>query len=214
MNDYTTLEATRREQEIQMNHENIDPEAIDLDEVDLTPARSVTVQGQNTASQAQIDFINKLKAEKDLTGGDIKRSLEIGREQWRVGLFGKHQASLLIDRLKAAPQLTTPAVTAGRYALDFGPDHEGVNQIRFYRVDAPTQGRWAGRVFVKRYESDETVRISRGEEADVLRRITADPEAAMARYGQEIGRCGRCGRTLTNDESRALGIGPECRAKL
>ncbi len=35
-------------------------------------------------------------------------------------------------------------------------------------------------------------------------------EQAAQVYGQELGHCGRCGRTLTNDASRALGIGPEC----
>jgi len=32
----------------------------------------------------------------------------------------------------------------------------------------------------------------------------------MARYGQEIGSCGRCNRRLTDDLSRERGIGPEC----
>lgn len=32
-------------------------------------------------------------------------------------------------------------------------------------------------------------------------------------FGQELGSCGRCGRSLTDDESRAVGIGPICRRK-
>jgi hypothetical protein len=43
--------------------------------------------------------------------------------------------------------------------------------------------------------------------------VDADPKVAMLRYGQELGQCGHCYRTLTNDESRAVGIGPVCRAK-
>jgi len=34
--------------------------------------------------------------------------------------------------------------------------------------------------------------------------------AAVVRYGKEIGECGICGRTLTDEESRAAGIGPVC----
>jgi hypothetical protein len=49
--------------------------------------------------------------------------------------------------------------------------------------------------------------------AGILARIAVNPRAAMQRYGQEIGACGRCGLTLTNDTSRALGLGPECAAK-
>ena len=41
----------------------------------------------------------------------------------------------------------------------------------------------------------------------------ADPEAAARAYGLRFGSCSCCGRTLTNAESRALGIGPICRSK-
>lgn len=37
------------------------------------------------------------------------------------------------------------------------------------------------------------------------------PVEAMLKYGQEIGDCGHCGRELTNDVSRAFGMGPKCR---
>ncbi len=39
-------------------------------------------------------------------------------------------------------------------------------------------------------------------------------EVAAATYGQEYSHCGRCGRSLTDDASRARGIGPECATKL
>jgi hypothetical protein len=42
---------------------------------------------------------------------------------------------------------------------------------------------------------------------------TVDLTEAMAKYGRELKHCGLCGRTLTNDASRAIGIGPECAAK-
>jgi hypothetical protein len=38
-------------------------------------------------------------------------------------------------------------------------------------------------------------------------------EAAI-RYGKELGRCGICNRTLTNNDSIALGIGPVCAEKV
>lgn len=48
----------------------------------------------------------------------------------------------------------------------------------------------------------------------VLQRLSelTDDEllAAAALYGQELGHCGLCGRELTDDESRAAGIGPVC----
>jgi hypothetical protein len=37
-------------------------------------------------------------------------------------------------------------------------------------------------------------------------------EAARMTFAQELGRCYNCGKTLTDDTSRELGIGPKCRA--
>ena len=40
--------------------------------------------------------------------------------------------------------------------------------------------------------------------------IADDPEIYQAMYGQWWGRCGCCGRTLTDPDSKMRGIGPEC----
>ncbi|URM86140.1 hypothetical protein SEA_BIGGITYBASS_40 [Gordonia phage BiggityBass] len=106
---------------------------------------------------------------------------------------------------------TADQVPAGRYAIETG---EGAaNELAFYKVDRPTDGKWAGRVFVKLMRSDEEVRLSWGTTKAVLAKIAeAGAEDASKRYGREIGECGVCGRTLTNDDSRALGIGPKCAA--
>lgn len=104
------------------------------------------------------------------------------------------------------------AVPAGRYAID--TEDGAVNATAFYKVDRPTEGKWAGFVFVKLMVSDEEQRMSRAAGDAILRKIAAvGAEAAAARYGHELGECGLCGRTLTNDESRARGIGPICAAK-
>jgi len=41
--------------------------------------------------------------------------------------------------------------------------------------------------------------------------MLAADEDAGPRYGRLIGDCCRCGRQLTDETSRALGIGPVCR---
>jgi hypothetical protein len=47
----------------------------------------------------------------------------------------------------------------------------------------------------------------------VLERIVAaGVDEAATKYGVEIGRCYVCNRTLTDDLSRSLGIGPHCRS--
>lgn len=105
-----------------------------------------------------------------------------------------------------------PAVPAGRYAV--ATNDGAVNALAFYKVDRPETGKWAGYVFVKHITGDDEQRLSRSAAAGVLAKIeAAGAEAAMALYGHEIGACGMCARQLTNDESRARGIGPICAAK-
>ena len=106
----------------------------------------------------------------------------------------------------ARPSL--PDVAAGRYAI---ADPTGRQDLRFYRVDRPTEGRWAGFTFVKAViggQPDYPVR-DRAAVADILAAIAADPEAGP-RFGRELGKCYACGRHLTDEVSRAAGIGPDC----
>lgn len=172
--------------------------------------------GGRPASQKQVDLIEKLLGEKVTDGTKYA-----GRTTVPASLTSR-DASAAIDDLFKLPRKSTqtrtfeplPEVHEGRYALDFGADHDGINQIRFYKVDRPTEGRWAGRTFVKRLESDQEVRVSFGETKDVLARIAANEQEAMERFGRETKTCGHCGRRLTNDESRDRGIGPVCAAKM
>lgn len=48
-----------------------------------------------------------------------------------------------------------------------------------------------------------------GRKADIAE-ILADVDNAQARFGQLTGRCGCCGRKLTDANSKMRGIGPEC----
>jgi hypothetical protein len=91
-----------------------------------------------------------------------------------------------------------------RYAVD---GFDTGNEVRFYKLRESKRGR---RYLVAQL-SDEERMVPWAEALIVARKIAADPMAAMLRYGVEIGACGHCGRTLTNDESRAFGIGPKCR---
>lgn len=103
-------------------------------------------------------------------------------------------------------------VPAGHYAV---PSLTGNNDLDFFRVDRPYEGRWAGRVFVKRViggRPNSPVRGRTYTEALLAIRAAGAAEAAR-RYAQELGRCSRCNRHLTDETSRAYGMGPECRSK-
>ncbi len=102
------------------------------------------------------------------------------------------------------------AVPAGRYAL------KGIDgDWKFYKVDKPDEGRWKGYTFLKVLASEEEHRV-KGIEAEltILLKIGADAAEASRAYGREIGACGICGRTLTNPDSIADGIGPICSSKM
>jgi hypothetical protein len=104
-----------------------------------------------------------------------------------------------------------PDVPAGRYAIPSGGD----NDLVFLKVDRPTKGDHAGRLFLRLVVGDHAdTNVPRAQVRGYLEAIlAAGPDEAMARYGQELGSCGRCGRHLTDEDSRAAGLGPTCRAR-
>jgi hypothetical protein len=89
---------------------------------------------------------------------------------------------------------------------------ERAGTLYFYRVVTKSEGRWAGRQFVNRFKSDDLLPITRRESEEARALILADVEAARATFARELTRCYQCGKMLTDDLSRALGIGPVCRA--
>lgn len=103
-----------------------------------------------------------------------------------------------------------PNVFAGRYAVDTADGH-----LAFYKVSVPNEtSYYHGRVFVDVMASDESYPVRGLAARTVLEKIAVDPIEAAKNYGQEIGSCGKCGKTLTDELSRAFGIGPKCRIKL
>ncbi|AOT23519.1 hypothetical protein SEA_BUCKEYE_47 [Mycobacterium phage Buckeye] len=173
-----------------------------------------------TASDAAIALLTKLMMAKAKATGADTAEAAVKIMTWLETHNDSATVSANIDRLKAegyAPEREIVAgadeVPAGRYAID--TTIHAINGTAFYKVDRPTEGRWAGYVFVKQIVGDEERRLSQKQGGTILRRIAeVGAEAASARYGHEIGECGVCGRTLTNDESRERGIGPICAEKM
>jgi Family of unknown function (DUF6011) len=186
----------------------------------------------------QLDFIKRLYEERVLPfdaadehergKASFARKVATG-EQHGTGTYADRmtppQASRLIEWLMGLPRresATTsaaaepaPDVPAGRFALATNGDPT----LRFFKVDRPEEGRWAGRTFLSEifgggYGDDgrrEPIR-DRARRTEILNAILAvGPMKAAQCYGIELGHCGRCGRTLTDETSRAFGIGPDCR---
>lgn len=91
----------------------------------------------------------------------------------------------------------------GRYALRVA----GV--VRFYRVK---YGRKPGIVFLDAQASDDHWPIrALKERSRIYAAIAADLDGARQLYARKLGRCYICGKTLTDELSRKLGVGPVCR---
>lgn len=99
-----------------------------------------------------------------------------------------------------------PDVAAGQYAVD-----TEAGDLAFYRVWRPEDGGPQFALYVR--ASDEEHRISGAAAITILGKIAEDPRAAMIRFGQKIGECGACHRSLTKESSRNAGIGPTCAKK-
>lgn len=165
------------------------------------------------ATQPQLDFIQSLLEERDVPTDSEKSALIDAYENHNLGI---PEGSELIRWLQSQPKIhgglaggrtaDMPDVPAGRYAVD-GED----GTLKFYRVRKVEKGKWAGWTFVDVQASSDFYPI-RGLKAvrPILTKIAEDPREAAVRYGQELGRCCICGRTLTNDVSRHYGIGPVC----
>jgi uncharacterized protein DUF6011 len=108
-----------------------------------------------------------------------------------------------------APATDFSAVSGGYYATE---SLTGRNDFDFWFVREGTRN---PRVrFVKRViggRGNERIHLSTARLA--LAAILAEgTDVTAKRFAEELGRCYRCGKHLTDETSRALGIGPVCRA--
>lgn len=168
------------------------------------------------ATPRQLAFMEDLMTSRRFDGETRPkyraRVAELNSPEARTAL-SREAASKFIDYLLTLPKIERPAaafeeVPVGRYAVEIN------ETLAFVKVDRPEEGRWAGYTFVSRQLGDDFVRVSRQQSTAILNAIRKNGfEEAMIRYGRELGICGDCGRKLTNEESRAAGIGPICRAK-
>lgn len=187
-----------------------------------------TATAPRLASERSAAFLRSLMLNKAVANGYTVEDATAKIDRWLEGRT-QREVSANIDRLKAEgytgyrehPTTANGAddmpdaetVPAGRYAVD--TEDGAINEVAFYKVDRPTEGRWAGYVFVRHIVGDYEERVSFANTKAILAKIAEVGAAeASARYGHEIGECGVCGRQLTNDESRERGIGPICADKM
>lgn len=161
-------------------------------------ATSVSV-GHVRACYGQVGAVATMEREVPAQDLPWQRTGSMASPDWELVNNLRHEVSLTLVR-EAAGKLV------GYYALR-GSD--GV--VKFYRIKKVLKGRWQGRVFVDAQASDEYHPVKSAQSlAHVLGGILRDPDAAARLYASELGCCSRCARTLTDETSRARGIGPDC----
>lgn len=172
--------------------------------------------GASYVSEAQAKWIIDIATTRELPTGATVESVLVRLEQGFAKFAGSQFITTYKDlprkaaQVPAAPQKAAEQVDvpAGRYAL------RTEDGIKFYRLDRPTKGQWAGFTFLKVQASDDLYPIkNRTEKARIIAEIGKGAQAAEQLYSVELGICRSCYRTLTDETSRALGIGPECRKK-
>lgn len=127
----------------------------------------------------------------------------------RIPKLSRESAGKWIEKARALPPLPKwAAVPDGYYAVKHA---DGIT--RFYQVQSGSKDtKWEGHRFLKIQASDEWYPY-RGDKSSVIASIQQNPQAAAKLYGIEIGACGICNRTLTDETSRAIGLGPVCRER-
>lgn len=176
-------------------------------------------------SEGQIRYMDNLIdwiTEKDAELGAKARAWTDGMTGAGKWVAGRDtNVSKWIDSLKAKnAELNAAAKLAPKAAPvveDFGNVPTGYyalsteDGIKFYRVTRSDDGR----TFLRVQASDEFHLIRNlVTKTEIINAILADVRGAHALYGQHIGRCGRCHRTLTDELSRSRGIGPDCWEKI
>ena len=108
---------------------------------------------------------------------------------------------------KAGARLAKPKLHVAIESRAFTISHAGANSKNSGALYVKEGEEYLGKIMDGKFLAVRSCGAER--EANVLQ-IAADPETATIKYGRLTGRCGCCGRTLTDPKSIERGIGPIC----
>jgi hypothetical protein len=174
-----------------------------------TPADSRPRWEPKPYSQNQAELIKHLMAERGITAEAL---LQVFPQRPTTFKEGRLVIAWLMRQPKTATPSSSPQVHVvdGFYAIPAG--ELGYDKPHFFRVK---NGRKPGVVFLDEQASDDLHRVPFANRKAILEYIAKNAKEARALYGQLIGRCARCRRTLTDHSNPyfEMGLGPECGGK-
>jgi hypothetical protein len=149
----------------------------------------------------------------------LDKYAEMDRPEYEqiVAEMGKYSISKFIDEMLRQSYIDGKAngiegfddVLPGRYALD-GED----GTLRFYWLKDEDEHGNPRRLVQLVGAPGDFVQRRIWRPQSIMEQIARDSASAMIRFGLEVGKCGKCGSPLTDEASRARGIGPICAEKL
>ena len=138
--------------------------------------------------------------------------------------LARQAAERVLDNLSRCKDRAVPE--AAPAAVDFGlipvgyyatPSRTGNNDVDFWKVERPEDGKYAGFTFAKRVlgggsgGQTRTTRIHMSEQRSALAAITGfGIEESRVLYGDKMKRCTKCNRELTDELSCQRRMGNDC----
>lgn len=176
------------------------------------------------ATDAQKHMLLKIAAKKVSGEGLVAYAVRINEAvKGDVDMLKNEIFQLPWPKKVAEVALTAPAksvelwedVADGNYAYAYN------GKTHFYRITrVEGKGKWAGRTFINVQEraSDELFKIYDYKlKVAILTTIrTNGPEICGKLFAEKLGKCYRCGKTLTDDDNpyKSQGLGPDCGTKI
>jgi hypothetical protein len=153
---------------------------------------TVTTRPARKATEGQVSYVTDL----------LLNRAHNHPEDLDVDALTFEQASAIITELRNAPRVKVAAhgITEGRYAYST----DGGATADHYRV------RRDGKIVIWTAGGEYPYN---GKLNEALTWIKANQREAAALFGRLTETCGRCGRDLSDDDSRARGLGPVCATK-
>lgn len=151
------------------------------------------------ATEKQVALITKLTAEKDWTSAAVAAPVQ---EMLAGVALSKKEASGVIDMMFKLPSIKKTSfvkVEDGFYVLN----------DKIFKVQTSPD---TGRTYAKQLTSSGSFVYAPGMVGKLAKGQKLTLEVAK-KYGKLYGMCVVCGRTLTDEQSIAAGIGPICAAK-
>lgn len=183
-----------------------------IPEATLTEAQEAALEWVKAPEQHRDGFLQSLLA-------TWERKKELTEKQWAC-LLRAHATNGAVKSVPLDMATLLNGIPDGWYAIE---SRTGNNDLDFFcvttnagRINPANKGkRWVKRFVggdTKTIDMRTSERIAVAQELALL--SPEECQAAQLRFGQEVGSCGRCGKSLTDETSRNTGYGPECRKHL